>query len=53
MIGCLGHLIFFALHIVAVFVGCWPLIITVPLHLIFAALIGGKREKARSFRLQK
>jgi len=36
MIGrVIGHFIFLGLHGVAVCAGCWGLIITVPLHLIY------------------
>ena len=42
MIGCLGHVIFFCLHLLAVLFGLVGLIITIPLHLIFAAIVSGK-----------
>jgi hypothetical protein len=36
----MGHLIFVALHVAAVLFGCWALVITVPLHLIYMAMPG-------------
>ncbi len=37
--NCLGHMIFMFLHLLAILFGCGLLIITVPLHLIFAAVV--------------
>jgi hypothetical protein len=35
----MGHIVFILLHIAAVvFFGCWPLIVTIPLHLIYSAV---------------
>jgi len=42
MVGCLGHLIFICLHVLAVLFGLVGLILTIPLHLIFAAIVSGK-----------
>lgn len=37
--GCLGHLIFCVLHVLAFLFGFFGLFITIPLHLIFAVLV--------------
>lgn len=44
--GCLGHCVFLVLHLFAVLFGFVFLIVTIPLHLIFAVLIS-KREKQK------
>jgi hypothetical protein len=40
----IGHFIFLILHVAAVLIGCWPLFITIPLHLIFT-MVGRKGKK--------
>jgi len=41
MIARVGHFIFLVLHaIAALFLGFWLLLVTIPLHLIFAAVAG-------------
>jgi hypothetical protein len=41
----IGHIIFLCLHVAAVLIGCWPLFITIPLHLIFW-MVGRKPKRA-------
>jgi len=41
----MGHIIFFLLHGVAVLLGLWLLIFTVPLHLIYSAIRANRRRK--------
>ena len=36
--GAMGHVIFVVLHILAILLGCSGLFITIPLHLIYAAM---------------
>lgn len=38
--GCVGHTLFTIIHIAAALFFCWPLLITIPLHLVFAAVLG-------------
>lgn len=40
----MGHIIFFLLHGVAVLLGLWLLIFTVPLHLIYSAVRANRRR---------
>lgn len=39
MLGCLGHCVFLLLHLAAVLFGLVGLIVTVPAHLIFMAVL--------------
>jgi len=34
----MGHVIFVVLHILAILFGCFGLFITIPLHLVYAAV---------------
>ncbi len=43
MLGCFGHCMFMFLHFCAVLFGLVGLILTIPLHLIFAVMVSGKR----------
>ena len=43
MLGCFGHGFFLCLHCVAFLVGFFGLFITIPLHLIFAAVMASKK----------
>jgi len=43
----MGHIIFIILHFVAIIFGFWALIITIPLHLIYAATKKKNRLFAR------
>jgi hypothetical protein len=45
MLRLIGHFIFLCLHVVAVLIGCWPLFITIPLHLIYCVV--GRKKKGR------
>ena len=40
----MGHLIFILLHFIAVILGFWMLIITIPTHLIYGVASSGKKE---------
>lgn len=42
MLGCIGHVCFVVLHVLAILFGVIGLLITVPLHLIFAAILAKK-----------
>jgi len=39
MFGCLGHCCFCFLHLMAILFGFFSLLLTVPLHLIFAVMV--------------
>jgi len=43
MLGCFGHCFFLFLHFMAVLFGFFGLLITIPLHLIFAATLASKK----------
>ena len=40
----MGHLIFIFLHLIAVILGFWMLIFTIPTHLIYGIASSGKKE---------
>jgi hypothetical protein len=41
-----GHFLFAVLHLIAILFGLWALVITIPLHLIYAAVSGKKPGSA-------
>jgi len=41
----IGHLIFLLLHIISGLLACWPLVITIPLHLIYSAILSSKKKR--------
>ena len=42
MLSLIGHLLFLFLHVCAILFGVVGLILTIPLHLIFAAIVAKK-----------
>ena len=44
--GCIGHVIFCCLHLLALLFGVFGLFITIPLHLIFTAILSSKKRSA-------
>ena len=40
----MGHIVFIFLHLIAIILGFWMLIITIPLHLIYAIASSGRKE---------
>ena len=43
--GNMGNFIFVMLHLIAVLFGFWMLIITIPAHLIYSAIVGKKQNE--------
>ena len=41
----MGNFIFVMLHLIAVLFGFWMLIITIPAHLIYSAIVGKKQNE--------
>ena len=44
MMGCLGHIVFCALHVGAFLVFFPALFVTIPLHLIYGLMAGKKKQ---------
>ncbi len=43
--GCFGHAVFIVLHVLAALFGFVLLFVTIPAHLIFMAIISGKKRR--------